>query len=95
MSDHTKSERWVYAVDLEQGPAARVKDLVLMGYDHFSKAMPLTSHVHENAYEFVYVEQRSVVWEVGGEFHKTNAQHIIHTRPGEHHRAGFDYIGSS
>lgn len=95
MVDRTKNERWVYIIDEEHGPAARVKDLVLLGYDHFSKAELLTEHVHEDAYEFVYVDQGAVDWEVGGEFHHTSAQHIIHTRPGERHRASFDYIGPS
>ncbi|MFD0620237.1 helix-turn-helix domain-containing protein [Paenibacillus sp. GCM10027629] len=95
MKDHTKNERWVYILEGEHGPAARVKDLVLLGYDHFSKATPLTDHVHEDAYEFVYVDQGAVDWEVGSENHHTNAQHVIHTSPGERHRASFDYIGPS
>ncbi|WP_313639870.1 AraC family transcriptional regulator [Paenibacillus sp.] len=93
MTDAIKSERWVYFIDWEEGPAAHVKDLVLLGYDHFSRAMPLTSHVHEEAYEFVFIEQGTVVWEVNGQIYPTSAQHIIHTRPGERHRASFDYIG--
>ncbi|WP_195575064.1 helix-turn-helix transcriptional regulator [Paenibacillus sp. 1001270B_150601_E10] len=95
MTEHIKNERWVYFADWERSPATRVEDLLLLGYDHFSKATPLTSHKHEDAYEFVYVDQGAVDWEVGEEFHRTNAQHIIHTRPGEQHRASFDYIGPS
>ncbi|WP_211749351.1 helix-turn-helix transcriptional regulator [Paenibacillus sp. Marseille-Q4541] len=95
VAEHIKNERWVHFVDWELGPASRVKDLVLLGYDHFNKATPLTSHIHEDAYEFVYVDQGAVDWEVGEESHRTNAQHIIHTRPSELHRASFDYIGPS
>lgn len=57
MANYIKNERWVYVIEGENGNSARVKDLLLMGYDHFSKAMPLTNHVHEDAYEFVYVDQ--------------------------------------
>ncbi|WP_405173094.1 helix-turn-helix domain-containing protein [Paenibacillus sp. FSL H8-0260] len=95
MANHIKNERWVYVIEGENGNSARVKDLLLMGYDHFSKAMPLTNHVHEDAYEFVYVDQGAVDWEIGDETYHTNAQQVIHTSPGERHRAKFDYIGPS
>lgn len=88
----TKSERWVYQVGEHPG-LNQVEDLVLFGYDHFNKAEPLTSHAHENAYEFVYVEQGAVTWEVNGEPFQTHARQTIHTQPGEQHRASFDYIG--
>lgn len=87
-----KNERWVYHAG-ERQDLLSIEELVLFGYDHFQKAAPLTSHAHEQAYEFVYVEQGAVSWEVNGENFHTHAQQVFFTRPGERHRASMDYIG--
>lgn len=92
MPSNLQNERWVY----QCGSHANLKHLtefVLLGYDHFSKAAPLSIHYHENAYEFVYIEQGAVSWEVHGDRYPMHAQQMFHTRPGERHRASFDYIG--
>lgn len=86
------SERWIY----QYGDHSKLKELtelVLLGYDHFSKAAPLSYHVHEHDYELVYIEQGAVNWEVGGETYHTRAQQLFRTWPGERHRASFNYIG--
>lgn len=87
-----KSERWVCQVGT-QPKLQHIKELELLGYDRFMKAAPLTSHVHEHAYEFVYIEQGAVNWEVDGVTYHSHAQQMFHTKPGERHRASFNYIG--
>ncbi|MHA0857265.1 AraC family transcriptional regulator [Paenibacillus sp. CMAA1364] len=92
MSSNLQNERWVY----QCGSHPILKHLTefdLLGYDHFSVAAPLSTHYHENAYEFVYLEQGAVSWEVDGVRYSMHAQQMFHTRPGELHRASFDYIG--
>lgn len=94
MHSTNKSGRWVYS--LGNDPKLEViTELILLGYDRFNKAELLESHIHENGYELVYIEHGAVNWEVDGTTYHTHAQQIFHTRPGERHRASFNFIGPS
>ncbi|MGZ9585636.1 AraC family transcriptional regulator [Paenibacillus marinisediminis] len=86
------NERWVYRHG-DHPMLMHMTEFELLGYDHFKTAAPLQIHFHEDAYEFVYIEQGKVSWEVDGVTHHTHAQQLFLTRPGEIHRASFDYIG--
>ncbi|MCJ8013583.1 AraC family transcriptional regulator [Paenibacillus sp. KQZ6P-2] len=92
MSSYIHDERWVYECG-DHSELKQLSEIVLLGYDHYNKAEQLSNHIHENAYEFVYIEQGAVSWDVNGETYHMHAQQIFHTRPGELHRASFDYIG--
>lgn len=85
------NERWVYHYG-DHSKLENLTEFVLLGYDHFTKASPLSDHVHENDYEFVYIEQGAVTWEVNDETYHTRAQQLFRTWPGERHRARFNFI---
>lgn len=70
-------------------------ELHYMGCQKYAKAYFLTVHRHERAYEFVYLEQGSVTWEVEGVHYPTHAGQWFFTRPGELHRARFDHMEPS
>ena len=67
--------RWVYRYG-DHPKLMHMTEFELLGYDHFKTAVPLQSHIHEDAYEFVYIEQGKVSWEVDGVTHHTHAQQL-------------------
>lgn len=92
MPSNLQDERWVYQCG-NHPQLKHLTEFVLLGYDHFSKAAPLSIHSHDHSYEFVYIEQGAVSWDVHGDRYPMHAQQMFHTQPGEEHRASFDYIG--
>lgn len=66
-----------------------------MGHQKYTEAYPLQLHHHEDCYEFVFVEQGSVTWEMNGKFYPTHAGQWFYTCPGELHRARFNYLEPS
>lgn len=85
------NERWVYQHG-NHSKLVQLAEFVMLGYDRFTKATPLSDHIHEQDYEMVYIEQGAVNWEVNGESYHTRAQQLFRTWPGERHRASFNYI---
>ncbi|MFD2329355.1 AraC family transcriptional regulator [Cohnella sp. GCM10020058] len=90
MKPKTTSARWV--VNNDESHVIHVPELVTLGYDRFSEAIPLTDHRHEQAYEFVYMEGGQATWDIGGESITTVAGQMLMTRPDEWHRARIHYI---
>lgn len=90
MKPKTSSARWVFEMD--ESRDMNVRELVTLGYDRFSEAIPLTDHRHEQAYEFVYMDGGQAVWDIGGESITTHAGQMLMTRPDEWHRARIHFI---
>ncbi|MDG0791294.1 cupin domain-containing protein [Cohnella ginsengisoli] len=90
MKPKTTSARWV--IDIDESHGIQVPELVTLGYDRFSEAIPLSDHRHEQAYEFVYMESGQATWDIGGESITTVAGQMLMTRPDEWHRARIHYI---
>ncbi|RAP77618.1 helix-turn-helix transcriptional regulator [Paenibacillus montanisoli] len=67
-------------------------ELVMLGYDRFHEASPLADHQHDGCYEFVYVENGRVTWEVGEVDYPSYTGQFFHTRPGEWHRPKLNFI---
>ncbi|SFS55806.1 AraC family transcriptional regulator [Paenibacillus sp. BC26] len=67
-------------------------ELMMLGYDRFQEASPLADHQHDGCYEFVYVDNGRVTWEVDGDYYPSFTGQIFHTRPGEWHRARLNFI---
>ncbi|SDX14379.1 AraC family transcriptional regulator [Paenibacillus sp. CF384] len=72
--------------------AADFPELMMLGYDRFQEASPLSDHQHDGCYEFVYVDNGRVTWEVDGEYYPSITGQVFHTRPGEWHRARLNFI---
>ncbi|WP_308635116.1 helix-turn-helix transcriptional regulator [Paenibacillus silvisoli] len=72
--------------------AGILPELVMLGYDRFHEASPLEDHQHDGCFEFVYVENGRVTWEVGDDVYPSYTGQIFHTRPGEWHRAKLNFI---
>ncbi|TLS51123.1 helix-turn-helix domain-containing protein [Paenibacillus antri] len=87
----TASSRWMYTNDRGEA-ASDVPELITLGYDRFSEAIPLPDHRHDRSYEFVYMESGRATWEVGGASYASHAGQLFHTRPGEVHRARSNHI---
>ncbi len=64
----------------------------MLGFDRFQEASPLYDHRHERCYEFVYVENGKVTWEVEDGVYPSHTGQFFHTRPGEWHRARLNFI---
>ncbi|MBM7564176.1 helix-turn-helix transcriptional regulator [Paenibacillus sacheonensis] len=88
------SVRWVYEWE-QDGEFASFPEVEMMGFDRNQEAMALSDHRHERCFEFVYVENSKVSWEVGDELHASHAGQFFHTKPGEWHRARFHYMEPS
>ncbi|WP_201005700.1 AraC family transcriptional regulator [Paenibacillus glycanilyticus] len=88
-----RSGRWVFDGE-EKGNsgAVQVPELLMLGYDHFTEALRLSHHEHDEAFEFVFVESGKATWEVNGQDYETRAGEMFHTRPNEPHRARMDYM---
>lgn len=52
-------------------------------------------HQHDQEYEFVYVQNGSVTWEVDGALYPISAGQWFYTRPGELHKARYGYMEPS
>ncbi|MEC0093837.1 helix-turn-helix transcriptional regulator [Paenibacillus macquariensis] len=87
----TETARWVYEY-LESTQLSHVSELIMLGYDRFQEASPLIVHQHERSYEFVFVESGKVTWEVDGHLFPSHTGQFFYTRPGEWHRASFNFI---
>lgn len=94
------SVSWTYppikqASDAASVPAYCIPELYQFGYHEDSKAVPLSLHLHDRAYEFVYVERGSVTWEIADVSYSTNAGQWFLTYPGEAHTARFNHMEPS
>ncbi|OCT15173.1 hypothetical protein A8709_13800 [Paenibacillus pectinilyticus] len=89
------SMRWVYLAEDESGLIAGVPELLQLGYQKLAEAHPIPLHSHDQSYEFVYVVNGNITWEIGGEYYPVNAGQWFYTRPGELHRARFDHLEPS
>ncbi len=96
--------RWVYPLnfddhggvgDLRNNEISLVPELITLGHQKYTEAYPLKLHHHEDCYEFVFVEQGSVTWEMNGKLYPTHAGQWFYTCPGELHRARFNYLEPS
>ncbi|QHT62404.1 AraC family transcriptional regulator [Paenibacillus lycopersici] len=85
------SPRWVYEWR-DAGEFAAFPELEMIGFDRFQEALPLSDHQHARCYEFVYVEHGKLSWEVDSGPHATHAGQCFHTKPGEWHRARFNFM---
>ncbi|QHW33763.1 AraC family transcriptional regulator [Paenibacillus rhizovicinus] len=88
------SARWVYEW-VNAGEFACFPELEMMGFDRFQEASPLSDHRHDRCFEFVYVENGKLAWEVDDGHYPTHAGQCFHTKPGEWHRAGSNYVEPS
>ncbi len=91
MSRRRIAPRWTYTIE-DDGALSAPPELLMLGYDRFTEASPLSDHRHERSYEFVYMESGKATWEVGGRAFDSHAGQLFHTRPGEVHRARMDHI---
>ncbi|GLX70629.1 helix-turn-helix transcriptional regulator [Paenibacillus glycanilyticus] len=90
---NSRTNRWEYDTQkLDQSGSLQVPELIMLGYDHFTEAMPLSHHEHDGAYEFVLTDSGKVTWEVDGQLFETRAGELFHTRPNEPHRARMDFM---
>jgi AraC-like DNA-binding protein len=93
--------RWVYPIQNEneinqdKDVVSLVPELLLLGYQRYAEAFLIPLHVHNNGYEFVYLEHGSVTWEMNGVIYPTSARQWFFTRPGELHKARFDHLEPS
>jgi AraC-like DNA-binding protein len=94
--------RWVYPPEPE--PLAQAVDISLpkfipellhIGHQKYKEAFQISSHRHDREYEFVYLHNGSVTWEVDGVLFPMNAGQWFHTSPGELHKARYDYMEPS
>ncbi|WP_095090448.1 helix-turn-helix transcriptional regulator [Mesorhizobium sophorae] len=83
------------AANAAPAPASCIPELYQFGFHEDSKAVPLSLHLHDRAYEFVYVERGSVTWEIAGVSYPTNAGQWFLTYPGEAHTARFNHMEPS
>lgn len=83
--------RWVYEPTTDH-EWLDVPELITLGYDRLTEALPLADHRHEHGFEFVYMERGQASWEVHGETYTSRTGHIFHTRPDEWHRARMNHI---
>jgi AraC-like DNA-binding protein/mannose-6-phosphate isomerase-like protein (cupin superfamily) len=88
------SARWVYEWK-KSGEFASFPELEMFGFDRFQEASPLSDHRHARCFEFVYVENGKLAWEVDDALYPTHAGQFFHTKPGEWHRAGSHYVEPS
>ncbi|MFD2117209.1 helix-turn-helix domain-containing protein [Paenibacillus yanchengensis] len=86
-----KKDRWIYYRGTKEEMKA-IPELELLGYDRFNKAEEINLHTHENAYEFVFLVQGEANWEVNEQIYHTMANQVFHTKPGQQHRASFNFI---
>jgi AraC-like DNA-binding protein len=91
--------RWVYPSDYgtvsEEGGASVVPELFMLGYQRYTEAYPLQLHSHDQAYEFVFLESGNVNWEIDEAYYPVSAGQWFYTKPGEPHRARFNYLEPS
>lgn len=80
-------KRW-----MAHGDARGVPELELFGFDDTRRALPLSEHSHDKAYEFVYIESGKATWEVRRRTYETRTGEVFHSKPGEAHRGGYDII---
>ncbi|RAP76998.1 AraC family transcriptional regulator [Paenibacillus montanisoli] len=86
------SMRWVYRLDDRNGEINGIPELLQLGCQKLAEAYPITFHSHDQGYEFVYVVNGIITWEIDGEYYPVNAGQWFYTRPGELHRARFDHL---
>lgn len=67
------------------GEVVGVPELILIGHDAPTQAIPLPVHHHGDAYEFVFMERGTASWRIGDEVHETRPGHVLCTRPYELH----------
>lgn len=67
-------------------------ELVWLGFDDLKEALGLSEHMHDGAFEFVWIERGRAAWEVGGESFETGAGDVFITKPDELHRGRSDII---
>lgn len=94
--------RWVYPPEGETLPdqvdtslLLHLPELQRFGHQKYAEAYLLQLHQHDQAYEFVYVQNGSVTWEVDGMLYPISAGQWFYTRPGELHKARYDYMEPS
>jgi hypothetical protein len=93
--------RWLYPKNFDQMMEAEetgtslVPELIYLGSQKNAEAFPLTLHRHDHGYEFVYLEQGSVTWELNGVHYPTSAGQWFFTFPGELHKARFNHMEPS
>lgn len=84
--------RWVYPPEPEPSP---IPELQRFGHQKYAEAYLLSMHQHDQQYEFVYIQNGSVTWEVDGALYPVSSGHWFYTRPGELHKARYDYMEPS
>ncbi|NGP46374.1 cupin domain-containing protein [Bacillaceae bacterium SIJ1] len=91
MRKKTDYMRWTFGID-EHPQLQGVPELIMLGYDHLTEALQLSDHLHEQCFEFVYMERGQSSWEVDQHSYTSRTGQIFHTRPNEWHRARMNHI---
>ncbi|WNR44893.1 AraC family transcriptional regulator [Paenibacillus roseipurpureus] len=94
--------RWVFPPESEPSLqesdptlARIIPELCRIGHQKYTEAFQIPLHRHEHAYEFVYLQNGSVTWEIDGTLFPMSAGQWFYTRPGELHKARYDYMEPS
>jgi AraC-like DNA-binding protein len=75
-----------------EGPFEGLPELKFFQFAHVTLASFLAEHVHEDAFEFVFIEKGKASWQMSDLHFETRAGDVFHTQPNESHKASYNFI---